>query len=170
MLTGELNNLHNISMRDEYSALCGITEHELLTQLKPDIERMAEANGETYEEACAHLKKQYGGYHFSEKSKEIYSPFCLFNAFKAKEYKRFGTSAGTPTFLLELLQENVRDLEGVEVSFDTPSISIMDFVPMLYSYGYLTVKEYDPMFGMYKLGFPNDDVRESVQDWGKLRQ
>ena len=41
---------------------------------------------------------------------------------------------------------------------------------MLYSYGYLTVKGYDPMFGMYKLGFPNDDVRESVQDWGKLRQ
>ena len=40
----ELNNLKNISMRDDFSALCGITEQELLTQLKPDIERMAEAN------------------------------------------------------------------------------------------------------------------------------
>ena len=40
----ELNNLKNISMRDDFSALCGITEKELLTQLKPDIERMAEAN------------------------------------------------------------------------------------------------------------------------------
>ena len=37
----ELNNLKNISMRDDFSALCGITEQELLTQLKPDIERMA---------------------------------------------------------------------------------------------------------------------------------
>ena len=172
MLTGELNNLHNISMRDEYSALCGITEHELLAQLKPDIERMAEANGETYEEACAHLKKQYGGYHFSEKSKEIYSPFCLFNAFKAKEYKSFGTSAGTPTFLLDLLQEadfNIQDLEGVEVSFDTPSYSMMDSVPVLYLHGYLTIKGYDPMFRMYKLGFPNDDVREGIQNWCELR-
>ena len=105
----------------------------------------------------------------SEKSKEIYSPFCLFNAFKAKEYKRFGTSAGTPTFLLELLQENVRDLEGVEVSFDTPSYSMMDPVPVLYLHGYLTIKGYDPMFRMYKLGFPNDDVREGVQNWCELR-
>ena len=52
-------------MRDDFSALCGITEEELLTQLKPDIEQMAEANNETYEEACAHLKHQYDGYHFS---------------------------------------------------------------------------------------------------------
>ena len=54
----EQNNLQNISMRDEYSALCGITERELLACLQLDIQRMAEANGETYEEACAHLKMQ----------------------------------------------------------------------------------------------------------------
>ena len=82
----ELNNLQNISMRDDFSALCGITETELLTQLKPDIERMAEANGETYEEACAHLKKQYDGYHFSKNCEDIYNPFSLFNALNAKEY------------------------------------------------------------------------------------
>ena len=35
-------------MRDDFSALCGITEQELLTQLKPDIEQMAKANGEAY--------------------------------------------------------------------------------------------------------------------------
>lgn len=40
----ELNNLQNISMRDDFSALCGITEQELLTQLKPDIERTNRAN------------------------------------------------------------------------------------------------------------------------------
>ena len=33
----ELNNLQNISMRDDYSAICGITEQELRTQLKADI-------------------------------------------------------------------------------------------------------------------------------------
>lgn len=30
----ELNNLQNISLQDEYAALCGITEEELLTQLQ----------------------------------------------------------------------------------------------------------------------------------------
>ena len=77
----ELNNLQNISMRDDYSAICGITEQELRTQLKADIEMMAQANGETYEEACLHLKQQYDGYHFSEHSEDIYNPFSLFNAF-----------------------------------------------------------------------------------------
>ena len=62
----ELNNLQNISMRDDYSAICGITEQELRTQLQIDIEQMAQANKETYEEACVHLKQQYDGYHFSK--------------------------------------------------------------------------------------------------------
>ena len=83
----ELNNLQNISMRDDFSAICGITERELLTQLQSDIQRMADANNETYEEACAHLKKQYDGYHFSKNCEDIYNPFSLFNALNAKDYK-----------------------------------------------------------------------------------
>ena len=50
----ELNNLQNISMSDDYSTICGITEQELHTQLRIDIEQMAHANNETYEEACIH--------------------------------------------------------------------------------------------------------------------
>ena len=162
----ELNNLQNISMRDEYSALCGITEHELLTQLKPDIERMAEANNETYEEACVHLKKQYDGYHFSENSEDIYNPFSLFNAFNAKKYKNYWFSTGTPTFLLELLREadfNVRELEGLEATdeqFDAPTEQIESPIPVLYQSGYLTIKGYDPEFRIYTLGYPNQEVRK----------
>lgn len=37
-------------MWDEYSAICGITEQEVHT-LQIDIEQMAQANNETYEEA-----------------------------------------------------------------------------------------------------------------------
>ena len=118
----ELNNLKNISMRDDFSAICGITERELLDELRPDIERMALANGETYEAACAHLKRQYDGYHFSKHCEDIYNPFSLFNAFNAKEYKNFWFSTGTPTFLIDLLQEtdfDVRQLEGVEAVYVT---------------------------------------------------
>ena len=99
----ELNNLQNISMQDAYSAICGITENELRTQLEEDIRRMAEANGETYDEACIHLKQQYDGYHFSENSEDIYNPFSLFNAFAQKKYANFWFSTGTPTFLIRHL-------------------------------------------------------------------
>ncbi len=162
----ELNNLQNISMRDDFSALCGITEMELLTDLKPDIQRMADANNETYEEACAHLKKQYDGYHFSKNCEDIYNPFSLFNALNAKDYKNFWFSTGTPTFLIELLQEadfNVRDLEGIEATdeeFDAPTEQIQSPIPVLYQSGYLTIKGYDPDFQIYTLAYPNKEVRK----------
>lgn len=162
----ELNNLQNISMRDDFSALCGITEEELLTELKPDIERMAAANRETYEEACAHLKRQYDGYHFSKGSEDIYNPFSLFNAFNAREYKNFWFSTGTPTFLIDLLQEadfDIRSLEGIEATdeqFDAPTERITSPVPVLYQSGYLTIKDYDSDFGIYRLAYPNGEVRK----------
>lgn len=81
----ELNNLQNISMSDDYSAICGITDKELHTQMKIDIEKIARANRESYEEACAHLKCQYDGYHFSECSEDIYNPFSLINAFARRK-------------------------------------------------------------------------------------
>ncbi|MBP3472524.1 MAG: AAA family ATPase, partial [Paraprevotella sp.] len=157
----ELNNLKNISMRDEFSALCGITETEMLTELKPDIARMAEANSETYEEACAHLKKQYDGYHFSAKCEDIYNPFSLFNALDSREYKNFWFSTGTPTFLIDLLRQtdfNVRNLEEIEAleeQFDAPTEAIGDPIPVLYQSGYLTIKGYNPMFKTYTLSYPN---------------
>lgn len=91
-------------MSDDYSAICGITEQELLSQMQPDIERIAQANDETYEEACRHLKRQYDGYHFSKNCEDIYNPFSLFNAFSQKDYKSFWFSTGTSTFMIEMLQ------------------------------------------------------------------
>lgn len=162
----ELNNLQNISMRDDFSALCGITEEELLTQLKPDIEQMATANGHTYEEACAELKRRYDGYHFSKACADIYNPFSLFNAFDAQEYRNFWFATGTPTFLIEILRQadfDVRTLENIEATdeqFDAPTDRITSPIPVLYQSGYLTIKGYDPVFQIYSLGYPNREVRK----------
>ena len=162
----ELNNLQNISMRDDFSAVCGITEKELLQKLQVDIEQMRHANNETYEEACAHLKRQYDGYHFSKHCADIYNPFSLFNAFNAQEYKNFWFSTGTPTFLIDLLREvdfDVRLLEGVEATdeqFDAPTERITSPIPVLYQSGYLTIKGYDPDFQVYRLAYPNGEVRK----------
>ena len=161
----ELNNLKNISMRDDFSAICGITEKELLTDLQPDIQQIADANNETYEEACAHLKKQYDGYHFSKNCEDIYNPFSLFSALDAKDYKNFWFSTGTPTFLIELLQNvhsDVRMMDGMQAKddqFDAPTEMITDPIPVLYQSGYLTIKGYDPMFKTYTLAYPNSEVR-----------
>ena len=35
-----------------------------------------------------------------------------------------------------------------------------DPLPVIFQSGYLTIKEYDPRFGLYRLGFPNREVEE----------
>ncbi len=59
-----LNNLDNISMFNQYSAICGISKTELTTQMKPDIEAMGEALNMTYEECLAELTRFYDGLPF----------------------------------------------------------------------------------------------------------
>ena len=160
-----LNNMLNISILGNYSSICGITERELRTQLKTDIEMMAQANNETYEEACVHLKQQYGGYHFSENSEDTCNPFSLFNAFSQKNYGNFMI---VPTFLVDMLQQNKMDickLEGTMATvgqLDTTINPVVDILPVLYQNGYFTIKEYDPEFQRYTLACPNKEVREGL--------
>ena len=132
---------------------------------------MAEANDETYEEACLHLKRQYDGYHFSKACADIYNPFSLFNAFNSKEYKNYWFSTGTPTFLIDILRHadfDVRALEGVEATdeqFDAPTEQITSPIPVLYQSGYLTIKGYDRNFQIYRLAYPNGEVRKGRVMW-----
>ena len=66
----ELNNLDNISMLDQYSAICGISKTELTTAMKPDVEGLGRALGLTYEQCLEELRQYYDGYHFSEHAEE----------------------------------------------------------------------------------------------------
>ena len=38
---------------------------------------------------------------------------------------------------------------------------INDPIPVLYQSGYLTIKGFDRMFGIYSLGFPNMEVKKA---------
>ena len=133
--------------------------------MKIDVEQMAQANDETYEEACAHLKKQYDGYHFSKSCVDVYNPFSLINAFAQKSYENYWFSTGTPTFLIELLQQmnfDIRLLDRMDAKpedFDKATDCLTDPIPVLYQSGYLTIKSYDAFFRTYTLGYPNEEVR-----------
>ena len=157
--------LKYISMKDRFSAICGITAKELEEQLRPDVEALAEKNKETYEEAMEHLRRMYDGYHFSPECEDIYNPFSLLNAFNDLRYGKYWFSSGTPTFLIEVLQKcnfDIESLEGITASseqFDVPAERITNPVPVLYQSGYLTIKDYNPMADLYTLAYPNDEVR-----------
>lgn len=160
----ELNNIKNLSLLDEFSAICGITKQEVLDNFDEGITELANANGITFDEAVERLRQKYDGYHFSAHGSGIYNPYSLLNVFMDKDFQNYWFATGTPTFLLELLKKDnilVTQLEGIIASvkrFDQPTEQISDPVPVLYQSGYITIKE--SLRGMYLLGFPNDEVRE----------
>ena len=163
-----LNNLDNISMFDQYSAICGISKTELTTQMKPDVAALGEALGMTYEECLAELTRFYDGYHFSKKSEDIFNPFSLVKALNAGKIAPYWFGSGTPSFLLKLLDKyhvNLATLESQEAvlnSFDQSTEEMTDALPLLYQSGYLTIKKYNPMFQEYTLGIPNREVRNGL--------
>ena len=161
----ELNNLDNISMFDQYSAICGISKTELTTQMKPDIEALGEDLGMTYEECLAELTRFYDGYHFSEKSEDVFNPFSLVKALNARKIAPYWFGSGTPSYLIKTLQKyhvNVMDIEKKSCDVDDFDVSpemMTSALPLLYQSGYLTIKKYNPMLHRYTLEYPNREVK-----------
>ena len=161
----ELNNLDNISMFDQYSAICGISKAELTTKMKPDVEALGEALGMTYEECLAELTHFYDGYHFSEKSEDIFNPFSLVKALNARKIAPYWFGSGTPSYLIKALQKyhvNVMDIEKKSCDVDDFDVSpevVTSALPLLYQSGYLTIKKYNPILHRYTLEYPNKEVK-----------
>lgn len=162
----DLNNLMDISLSSRFASICGITEQELQHFFKEDIKLLGESNGMSPEQTSRELKKWYDGYHFSDKSEDIYNPFSLLNTFAQSQFGSYWFETGTPTFLVELLKHSHYDLhrltQEMAMADSLNGIDSMEEnpVPILYQSGYLTIKDYDQEFRYYTLGFPNKEVEE----------
>ena len=166
----ELNNIENISMDEPYAAICGISEDEIRSQMKEDVDRLAKNLGGTPEEALMKLKENYDGYHFTYPSPDIYNPFSLLTAMEKGKIGSYWFGSGTPTYLIKML-----DKFGVKPSeigrkqlkssaFDAPTETMTDAVPLLYQSGYITIKDYNKMLDLYTLDIPNKEVRLGLME------
>lgn len=162
----ELNNLKNISMLPEYSAICGISQSELENNFDFQIKSLSEAEGISREKTFDLLKENYDGYHFCEGSEDIYNPFSLLNAFADKQFKSYWFETATPTYLLERLdrkpieEREFDKMEYISANEFNVSPEVTDNpTPLLYQTGYLTIKSYDKETDSYTLGYPNKEVR-----------
>ena len=166
----ELNNIKNISMDEPYAAICGISEDEIRSQMKEDVDRLAKNLEVTPEEALMKLKENYDGYHFTYPSPDIYNPFSLLTAMEKGKIGSYWFGSGTPTYLIKML-----DKFGVKPSeigrkqlkssaFDAPTETMTDAVPLLYQSGYITIKDYNKMLDLYTLDIPNKEVRLGLME------
>ena len=162
----DLNNLKDISMSLHYHDICGITEKELHATFDAEVEKLAQTNEQTKEEAYLELKRRYDGYHFCSNSTGMYNPFSLLWTLSEQRYGSYWFSTGTPTYLVELMKEvdlNPKELSGYEADsseLDSIQIKVDNPIAILYQSGYLTIKEYNPEFNVYVLDYPNEEVKE----------
>ena len=160
-----LNNLRNISMLPQYSALCGITKEELTTVFDQDVQTLADQYGCTKEVMYGMLRQQYDGYHFCNESEDIFNPFSIVNVFTDRRLNYYWFSSGTPTFLFETMRQfntDILSLQRIQVAvteFDIPTEGMTSALPLFYQSGYLTIKGYDFDSNTYTLDFPNAEVK-----------
>ena len=162
----DLNNLRDLSMLEQYTEICGISEKELHMYFKEEVQKMADMESVSYDEMSERLRANYDGYHFAPGTGGMYNPFSLLNVLANKRFGSFWFETGTPTYLVELLKKNeynLDEIDGCVVDIDTLSgvdSTDTDPIPVIFQSGYLTIKGYDKEFGLYTLGYPNKEVEE----------
>ena len=164
-----LNNLSNISFEPEYAAICGITKEELLRDFKPEINKLAEYEDWTFDEAVAQLTAYYDGYHFSRRNMvDVFNPFSLINALADSDLKNYWASSGATSLLpkfvddMELKLGNFDPCTILRQTIETSDVTGGGAELFLYQSGYLTIKDYQ--MGVYILGFPNSEVRQALYE------
>ena len=164
-----LNNLSNISFEPEYAAICGITKEEVLRDFKPEINKLAEYEDWTFDEAVAQLTAYYDGYHFSRRNMvDVFNPFSLINALADSDLKNYWASSGATSLLpkfvddMELKLGNFDPCTILRQTIETSDVTGGGAELFLYQSGYLTIKDYQ--MGVYILGFPNSEVRQALYE------
>lgn len=163
-----LNNLIDISLDDEYSAICGITEEELKVNFHPGIQHLSLSNGYGYEEALTELKLFYDGYHFSKELIDIYNPYSLLSCLRVSDIVSRWFQSGSSNYLIKKLRSSRFDIENLEniTASENDLLGVdatMDnIITLLYQSGYLTIKRYERKRRIFILGFPNREVSEAL--------
>ena len=154
-----LNNLTDITIDPQYSALCGYTEDDLDTVFAPELPGLDRDE----------IRDWYNGYSWLGQEK-VYNPFDILLLFRNRNFKAYWFETGTPTFLIEILfQRQISSLELNNMLGSDELLSAFDVdeiatEAMLFQTGYLTITEEENLGGesLYRLGYPNREVRQSL--------
>lgn len=167
----DLNNLTDITLRNDFDALLGFTKEELLAYFGERIDGIAAAQKIGRDTLINNILQWYDGYRFSETEKRVCNPVSITSFFiNDGIFRNYWHDTGTPSFLLELARNTRFDLEAALVNpvsedvFMPYELDNMDTLGLLWQTGYLTIKEVTKGFlgeSLYRLDFPNLEVRQS---------
>ena len=156
-----LNNLTDLTLDRRYSAICGYTERDLDTVFAPELDGLDRQQ----------VREWYDGYCWRGDEK-VYNPYDVLLLFDSREFAAHWFETGTPAFLVEtLVQRRVAtvSLDGrrstgeLLSAFDVGKIGTE---ALLFQTGYLTITGEERLGGkaLYRLGYPNREVRQSLNE------
>jgi hypothetical protein len=155
-----LNNLDDITVDTEYSAICGYTESDLDAVFGPELEGLDRAQ----------IRAWYNGYNWTGEA--VYNPFDALLLFEKRQFRSWWFETGTPTFLVDLLLEREVFLPRLgQLQSDAALLSRFDVgeigvEALLFQTGYLTIEREEQRFGeyWYRLRYPNREVYQSLNN------
>ncbi|GHV46461.1 ATPase AAA [Synergistales bacterium] len=157
-----LNNLKDISMSDDYAAMLGLTEEELLSNFGDYIDMAALDMEMSKEELAAKIKNYYDGFSFNGKIR-LYNPFSTLCFLSDREFRRYWFESGTTSFIANYMKNKkltVEQFRGYEVPYDFASnpgeIETATAASFLYQAGYLSLRP--GVLLDYSLDYPNHEV------------
>ena len=162
-----LNNLTDLTLDPRYAAICGYTDEDL------DRVFAAELPGLDREQ----IRDWYNGYNWRG-SERVYNPYDLLRLFHSREFDAHWFETGSPAFLVKMLFE--RRVTSVSLgdtvstaellsAFDVGGRTAAEHIgteALLFQTGYLTIDTEERRAGrmLYRLGYPNREVRQSLND------
>lgn len=160
-----MNNLKDISFKEEYTTMLGYTQAELVYCFAPFITRTAEKLGLRKEELFRRVKEYYDGFSF-DGVHHVYNPFSTLNFFDDSTFKNYWFESGSPFFLVDYIKRNDLDIEEFRGKKEDETFTAVSEIEhakpssFLFQAGYLTIRE--RRGELLILDYPNTEVLSSV--------
>jgi hypothetical protein len=162
----KLNNLTDISLRDDYAAMCGITRDELLTYFSEHLEATATKMNITKDELVDKMEDFYDGFSFNGKVK-LYNPYSTLQFFEDQNFDNYWFDSGTTTMMSKYLKNKnltVEQFRNLPVTRDfVRNPGELDSAPpegFMYQNGFLTLRE--GTASDFNLDYPNKEVLNTM--------
>ena len=158
-LFSQLNNLTDLTLDPVYSSICGYTEHDLDAVFAPELAGLDRER----------VREWYNGYGWRGAEK-VYNPYDVLLLLRRREFEAHWFETGTPAFLVDTLFERRVSSVSLDRTVSTAALlSAFDVgkigtEALLFQTGYLTITGEEELGGMalYRLGYPNREVRQSL--------
>ena len=158
-LFSDLNNLTDITLDPAYSSICGYTEGDLETVFAPELAGLDRER----------VREWYNGYSWLGAEK-VYNPYDVLLLLRRRKFAAHWFETGTPAFLVDTLFKrrvasvSLDQMLGTEDLLSAFDVGNIGTEALLFQTGYLTITAEEELGGMalYRLGYPNREVRQSL--------